>query len=120
MALMLLCEFILNSTRAPPGEEFLYHTLLELHLMGDDDDDAQAVQLPGTPPTLTASASEQGQEPTPSSSDGTLPSANQVSLQGRCSVWCQHCALSGVALTECQIPVHACTCASTSPSLCDS
>lgn len=37
MALMLLCEFILNSTRAPPGEEFLYHTLLELHLMGHED-----------------------------------------------------------------------------------
>ena len=34
---MLLCEFILNSTRAPPGEEFLYHTLLELHLIGHQD-----------------------------------------------------------------------------------
>ena len=43
MALVLLCEFILNSTRTPPGEEFLYHTLLELHLMGDED------QNPGLP-----------------------------------------------------------------------
>lgn len=48
MALMLLCEFILNSTQAPPGEEFLYHTLLELHLMGDGD---QPPQLPQTAPT---------------------------------------------------------------------
>ena len=40
---MLLCEFILNSTRTPPGEEFLYHTLLELHLMGDEE------QNPGLP-----------------------------------------------------------------------
>lgn len=32
MALMLLCEFILNSQAAPPGEAFLFHTLLELYL----------------------------------------------------------------------------------------
>ena len=48
MALMLLCEFILNSTRAPPGEEFLYHTLLELHLMGDGEED-QSTQLTSSP-----------------------------------------------------------------------
>ena len=47
MALMLLCEFILNSTRAPPGEEFLYHTLLELHLMGAGEED-QTTQLAGS------------------------------------------------------------------------
>ena len=48
MALMLLCEFILNSTRAPPGEEFLYHTLLELHLMGDGEEE-QSTQQTGSP-----------------------------------------------------------------------
>ena len=32
MALMLLCEFILNSQPAPPGEPFLLRTLLELYL----------------------------------------------------------------------------------------
>ena len=45
---MLLCEFILNSTRAPPGEEFLYHTLLELHLMGDGEEE-QSTQQAGGP-----------------------------------------------------------------------
>ena len=47
MALMLLCEFILNSTRTPPGEEFLYHTLLELHLMGDEEQNAGAAHPDG-------------------------------------------------------------------------
>ena len=42
---MLLCEFILNSTRTPPGEEFLYHTLLELHLMGDEEQNPGSVKL---------------------------------------------------------------------------
>ena len=55
MALMLLCEFILNSTRAPPGEEFLYHTLLELHLMGDEED--QGSQSAGS---ATAESAAQG------------------------------------------------------------
>jgi len=55
MALMLLCEFILNSTRAPPGEEFLYHTLLELHLMGDgEDQDSQSAS------SATAESAVQG------------------------------------------------------------
>lgn len=31
-ALMLLCEFILNSQEEPPSEQLLYHTLLELYL----------------------------------------------------------------------------------------
>ncbi|KAK9842420.1 hypothetical protein WJX84_001767 [Apatococcus fuscideae] len=31
-ALMLLCEFVLNSLRSPPSEALLYHTLLELYL----------------------------------------------------------------------------------------
>lgn len=30
--LMLLCEFVLNSMRAPPSEALLYHTLLQLYL----------------------------------------------------------------------------------------
>eukprot|EP00891_Asterochloris_glomerata_P006754 jgi/Astpho2/6754/e_gw1.00102.4.1_t len=42
-ALVLLCEFILNSTRSPPGEEFLYHILLELYLTGSLQD------APGSP-----------------------------------------------------------------------
>ena len=54
MALMLLCEFILNSTQAPPGEEFLYHTLLELHLMGDGDQPPQPSQTAPTGPPSTA------------------------------------------------------------------
>ncbi len=36
----MLCEFILNSTRSPPGEEFLYHILLELYLTGSLQDAA--------------------------------------------------------------------------------
>jgi len=42
---MLLCEFVLNSTRAPPSEAFLYHTLLQLYLakrLSDDDSEAEA------------------------------------------------------------------------------
>ena len=31
-ALMLLCEFVLNSTPAPLREQALYHTLLQLYL----------------------------------------------------------------------------------------
>ncbi|BDA46644.1 Vacuolar protein sorting-associated protein 11 homolog [Coccomyxa sp. Obi] len=44
-ALMLLCEFVLNSTRAPPNEAFLYHTLLQLYLadrLSDDEADGEA------------------------------------------------------------------------------
>lgn len=29
---MLLCEYVLNSTRAPPSEALLFHTLLQLYL----------------------------------------------------------------------------------------
>ena len=47
-ALVLLCEFILNSTRSPPGEEFLYHILLELYLTGSLQD------APGSPPGVEA------------------------------------------------------------------
>ncbi len=43
-ALILLCEFVLNSTRAPPREEALYHTLLQLYLAERlaDEPDAEA------------------------------------------------------------------------------
>ena len=34
-ALMLLCEYVLNSTRAPPSEALLFHTLLQLYLADD-------------------------------------------------------------------------------------
>lgn len=60
LALMLLCEFILNSTRAPPGEEFLYHTLLELHLMGDEEDQ-------GSQPAGSATAESAAQDVSASS-----------------------------------------------------
>ena len=40
MALMLLCEFILNSQPAPPGEPFLLRTLLELYLADELPDEA--------------------------------------------------------------------------------
>ena len=54
---MLLCEFILNSTRAPPGEEFLYHPLLELHLMGHEDTQPLDVSAaPQTTPNAAAAA----------------------------------------------------------------
>ncbi|KAL3155173.1 hypothetical protein ABBQ32_013114 [Trebouxia sp. C0010 RCD-2024] len=75
MALMLLCEFILNSTQAPPGEEFLYHTLLELHLMGHED---EPPQLPRTTPSgaATASTQDEGEAAAPA---GHLPQHdNQV------------------------------------------
>ena len=32
-ALMLLCDFILNSMLHPPGEQVIYHTLLQLCLV---------------------------------------------------------------------------------------
>ena len=32
---MLLCEYVLNSTRAPPSEALLFHTLLQLYLADD-------------------------------------------------------------------------------------
>ena len=47
---MLLCEFVLNSTRAPPREQALYHTLLQLYLaerLADEpDSDAAAAAQP--------------------------------------------------------------------------
>jgi len=50
-ALMLLCEFVLNSTRAPPREEALYHTLLQLYLaerlVDEPDAAAAAAAQPG-------------------------------------------------------------------------
>ena len=79
MALMLLCEFILNSTQAPPGEKFLYHTLLELHLMGDDD---QPPQLPQTTPNSTPTGTPT--DAAPASTQGSpadlAQQADQVSL----------------------------------------
>jgi hypothetical protein len=50
LALMLLCEFILNSNRSPPAEDFLYHTLLELYLSDALAGDEGAAD--GTPPVL--------------------------------------------------------------------
>ena len=45
---MLLCDFILNSLREPPGEQLIYHTLLQLCLverLSDEQDlDEAAVQ----------------------------------------------------------------------------
>ena len=46
---MLLCEFVLNSTRAPPREEALYHTLLQLYL---------AERLADEPDTEAAAAAQ--------------------------------------------------------------
>ena len=40
---MLLCEYVLNSTRAPPGEAFLFATLLQLYLapsLADEGEDS--------------------------------------------------------------------------------
>ena len=62
MALMLLCEFILNSTRAPPGEELLYHTLLELHLMGDEEPHPVAAATAAAAAAAAAAASEEEEE----------------------------------------------------------
>lgn len=45
-ALMLLCEYVLNSTRAPPSEALLFHTLLQLYLaespLDEQDDQSMA------------------------------------------------------------------------------
>ncbi len=71
MALMLLCEFILNSTRVPPGEEFLYHTLLELHLMGDEEDQ-------GSQPAGSATAESAAQSMSASSQHISDVSGSQV------------------------------------------
>ena len=49
----MLCEFILNSTRSPPGEEFLYHILLELYLTGSLQD------APGSPSGVKADSAVQ-------------------------------------------------------------
>ena len=44
-ALMLLCEYVLNSTRAPPSEALLFHTLLQLYLAEDlpEEQDEQSM-----------------------------------------------------------------------------
>lgn len=60
-ALLLLCEFIINSTRAPPSEDALYHTLLQLYLA--DEADLKSQQEPG--PT----ASQETRRCFPNSSD---------------------------------------------------
>ena len=45
---MLLCDFILNSLREAPGEQFIYHTLLQLclveRLSDEVDEDEAALQ----------------------------------------------------------------------------
>ena len=46
-ALMLLCDFILNSMLHPPGEQIIYHTLLQLCLverLSDEELAGDAVQ----------------------------------------------------------------------------
>lgn len=73
---MLLCEFILNSTQAPPGEEFLYHTLLELHLMGDGD---QPPAPPQTAPTDPSSGAPTGAASLPMQRAGA-PSSSVADL----------------------------------------
>ena len=78
---MLLCEFILNSTRAPPGEEFLYHTLLELHLMGHEDTQPpDASATPATPGTGATDPSTHAKASTnqQSASAADLQQAEQV------------------------------------------
>ena len=79
MALMLLCEFILNSTQAPPAEEFLYHTLLELHLMGDGDQPPQPPQTAPNDPSTDAPAG--GASPPVQDAGATTSSAADSSQQ---------------------------------------
>ena len=50
MAQMLLCEFILNSQPEPPGETFLFHTLLELYLEDHLPDESPDVPAGGPAP----------------------------------------------------------------------
>ena len=46
---MLLCEYILNSTRSPPSEEVLYHTLLQLYLAEDAPEETESEEaVPST------------------------------------------------------------------------
>ena len=42
---MLLCEYVLNSTRAHPSEALLFHTLLQLYLAEDlpEEQDEQSM-----------------------------------------------------------------------------
>ena len=49
---MLLCEFIMNSTRAPPSEAALYHTLLQLYLAGTKETQAESEEPSKPPPRL--------------------------------------------------------------------
>ena len=84
MALMLLCEFILNSTRAPPGEEFLFHTLLELHLMGDEEDQ-------GSQPAGNATAE--------SAVQGVSASSQHISDLSSSQVGSEHHTVTAVAIT---------------------
>ena len=103
---MLLCEFILNSTRAPPGEEFLYHTLLELHLMGDEED--QATQPASSAATETSAEGA----PTPSQTP-SHPSAADISSQQTDQVGCPasqlwlHAQLELVRLVNTDVALHA-------------
>ena len=76
---MLLCEFILNSTQAPPGEEFLYHTLLELHLMGDGDQPPQLPQTAPADPSIEPSAG--AASPPVQDAEATAGSAADASQQ---------------------------------------
>lgn len=48
--LMLLCEFIMNSTRSPPSEEALYHTLLQLYLAGSIENQEEGLKKSHSPP----------------------------------------------------------------------
>ncbi len=54
-ALMLLCEFVLNSQTAPPGEQMLFHTLLSLYLTDRllDEPSAEGAEGPSGPAGLS-------------------------------------------------------------------
>ncbi|KAK9806296.1 hypothetical protein WJX72_009074 [[Myrmecia] bisecta] len=58
-ALILLCEFVLNSNRSPPSEHVLYHTLLELYLTDRSDEEANVDD--GAGEAATPSAPNTGQ-----------------------------------------------------------
>ena len=48
---MLLCEYVLNSTRAPPSEALLFHTLLQLYLADDPPEEQDEQSMAATSET---------------------------------------------------------------------
>eukprot|EP00884_Botryococcus_braunii_P005454 jgi/Botrbrau1/1490/Bobra.178_3s0045.1 len=58
-ALILLCEYVLNSSPSAPKEQALYHTLLQLYLSENTGENGSEDAVASQPPTISSTRREQ-------------------------------------------------------------